>query len=288
MAPVVAVALATVSVLYFARCFWLLLINVQKAKSSGIAYTISPIYPFNRFWLATSKVWLPALRLLPHRLIHSWIDVVYQDWTWHNPYGVFERLETDTFFVVSPGGLVMTTADADVIHEITTRRIDFPKPTKLYEVLDIYGKNLVTNEGAEWRRHRKIASPPFSERNNRLVWTETLNQAQYMLASWVGKNGEGDKTIPKISSDTMRLSLHIISRAGFNARCLWPGVSNIDDAIDKDAVDTNIIPKGHKMSYVDSMSILMHRLSAIILFPDRVLSKSNHSMLVQTNSHPYM
>jgi hypothetical protein len=276
MALIVAFTLVTVPVLYFAHRFWQFLINVQKAKSSGIPYVVSPIYFFNRFWLATSKIWLPIFRLLPPKLVDPWIDVLDRDWTWHNPYGVFERLKTDTFLVASPGGLIMSTADANVIHEITTRRIDFPKPTELYKVLDVYGKSLISNEGAEWRRHRKITSSPFSEKINRLVWAETLCQAQYMLTSWVGKNGEGNTTIPKVSDDTMRLSLHVISRAGFNVKCLWSAVNGTDDSINRDAINTNIIPKGHKLSYVDSMSILMRRVPFIILFPDIILSKSHY------------
>jgi hypothetical protein len=278
MAPIVAVTLVVVPVLYFAHSFWQLLINVQKAKSSGIPYIVSPINSLNSFWLISSKIWLPVLRLLPPKLIDPWIDVIDLDWTWHNPYGIFERLKTDTFLIATPDRLIMNTADANVIHEITTRRIDFPKPTEVYKVLDIYGKSLISNEGAEWRRHRKITSPPFSEKNNHLVWTETLNQAQYMLTSWVGKNGEGNTTIPKVSDDSMRLSLHVISRAGFNIKCLWPGVNDIDDAINinNDAIDTNIIPEGHKMSYAGSMSILMHRLPFIFLFPDIILSRPHY------------
>lgn len=39
----------------------------------------------------------------------------------------------------------------------------FRKPTELYGVLEMYGRNLVTTEGDIWRIHRKIASPSFSE-----------------------------------------------------------------------------------------------------------------------------
>ncbi|EKM52717.1 uncharacterized protein PHACADRAFT_149600 [Phanerochaete carnosa HHB-10118-sp] len=41
----------------------------------------------------------------------------------------------------------------------------------------IFGGNIIASEGDEWKRHRKVAAPPFSERNNRLVWDETVKIA---------------------------------------------------------------------------------------------------------------
>lgn len=34
---------------------------------------------------------------------------------------------------------------------------------------------MVASEGDEWKRHRKICAPSFSEPNNRLVWDETVS-----------------------------------------------------------------------------------------------------------------
>lgn len=33
----------------------------------------------------------------------------------------------------------------------------------------------MASEGDEWKRHRKICAPSFSEPNNRLVWDETVS-----------------------------------------------------------------------------------------------------------------
>jgi cytochrome P450 len=90
--------------------------------------------------------------------------------------------------------------------------------------VDLFGKNVVSTEGGVWRQHRKITSPPFTEKNNHLVWAESLHQAQSMVESWVGIDGARNKTIGKVADDTMRLSLHVISRAGFGVRLLWPGL----------------------------------------------------------------
>ena len=86
---------------------------------------------------------------------------------------------------VSPGGILLFTADADVITEMVgTRRNDFPKPSHFYRSVNIYGKNVVSSEGALWRQHRRITSPPFTEKNNHLVWVssafvESLSESEY-------------------------------------------------------------------------------------------------------------
>lgn len=42
-------------------------------------------------------------------------------------------------------------------------RARFAKPTELYDVLDLFGRNIVSTEGEEWRAHRKITAPSFTE-----------------------------------------------------------------------------------------------------------------------------
>lgn len=193
----------------------------------------------------------------------------------------FRKIGSDTFMTVAPGGIVLWVADASAIHQITTRRNDFPKPIHMYRSIDLYGKNVVTTEGQIWRQHRKITSPPFTEKNNHLVWAESIHQAQAMLKSWVGDDSDAVKTIRKVADDTMRLSLHVISRAGFGVRLLWPGVEDGDPPVKgRDAqVPGGVAPscvavgRGHTMSYTDALSSLLHRLIAVLLLPKFLLSK---------------
>jgi cytochrome P450 len=73
-------------------------------------------------------------------------------------------------------------ADAQTIKTIVFEPANFPKDIvavranlfcgckfihgiheRQYETLDIYGKNMVSTEGADWKRHRKVANPAFNE-----------------------------------------------------------------------------------------------------------------------------
>jgi len=77
-------------------------------------------------------------------------------------------------------------------------------------MLNVFGPNLGTTEGQQWQRHRKITAACFNERNNELVWSESIQQATGMLRYWSSKS-----SINSIADDTRTLSLHVMPSAGF-------------------------------------------------------------------------
>lgn len=237
-------------------------VNLAAAKESGIPYICMPVFTFNRFWLITHKLWLPFLRLLPRAWTESWIDLSFPDFLWKKQFSPFKELNSDIYMLVAPGKNTIYVADPKAISQITTRRNDFPKPTWQYTSVDLFGRSVVSTEGAVWRTHRKITSPPFTEKNNVLVWEESLSQSEAMMTE-LTDNKESSKSIWTVSSEAMRLSLHVISRAGFGVRLYWPHENN-DDAI----------PEGHTMTYKEALETLLHEILTIILTPRWFLSRS--------------
>jgi len=269
--------------------------NWLDAKASGIPYVLAPVLGYSHLWLTIEPLVMPFLRRLPSSLIGPWITVVGGNWAWEYRFSPFSKLGT-TFIVVSPLRNTLMTADPDVITQITTRRNDFPKSIQLYKVLEIYGRNLLTVEGKEWRRHRRITAPPFSEQNNRLVWKESISQAGQMVESWKvtahkpedqngyanGKVSLGTAVAEKsdsknlgaivegLAKDSMRMTLHIISRAGFDVRCRWPGVPS-PEKDDQDVIKTGEVPPGYDLTYVDALQTLLHLIFITLLLPDWAL-----------------
>ena len=152
------------------------------------------------------------------------------------------------------------------LHKLRLDGQIFPKPTHLYGSVNIYGKNIVSSEGAAWRHHRKLTSPSFGEKNNQLVWKETLDQSQAMLESWVGPNGNS-RTIDRIGSDTMQLSMNVISRAGLSQKLEWPKAAE-----DIDVTGKRSLPNGHTMSFTHSLHCLLSHLLLVMLVPKWILS----------------
>jgi cytochrome P450 len=207
------------------------------------------------------------------------------DWVWEQRFYPFEK-KGDVLLTVSPGAIHIWLANAEAIRQVTARREAFPKPLESYRILDIFGRNVITTEGGEWRQHRKISSPVFNEKNNALVFAEACRQAEGLLGKWLRQRPEAS-TIEEVPVDVMRLTLHIISRVGFGVRLLWPGEKPDEKESAQDTVfSSSDPPVGHTMSYENSLDTLLGSLLWVILAPKWLMSKiASRTRRVSTNSN---
>jgi len=177
-----------------------------------------------------------------------------------------EEKHGDTFLVISPFNIYLKTSNAELVAQITARRTDFLKPISGYKLINLYGTNLVSTEGPEWKRHKKITGSAFSEKSNRLVFEESLRQAESMINFWQSQRSNTNKDI-KVetgSDDTATLSFNVICAAGFGVPLLWPGQS--EDKLQGNAVPgfSYMLPDGrYTMPLKDS---LLGVLNYIYLF----------------------
>ncbi|KIJ62164.1 hypothetical protein HYDPIDRAFT_182927 [Hydnomerulius pinastri MD-312] len=114
-------------------------------------------------------------------------------------------------------------ADAEALKIITSDRHTFQKDVAAYEALNFYGPNLVSTETTDWKRHRAVAMPAFSEANVALVWTETLrivNEWFEQLDLQASTNRTKDLTVDLVSP-MAQATLLVISSAGFGRRVSW-------------------------------------------------------------------
>ncbi|KAI5475763.1 hypothetical protein MNV49_000852, partial [Pseudohyphozyma bogoriensis] len=88
----------------------------------------------------------------------------------------YARHKSTAYWMVSPLSTqpCLMVADALAVQDIGSRPDVFGKPLWMYEVIAIWGGNLISTQGPEWKRHRKVVGPTFSEANNKSVWLETI------------------------------------------------------------------------------------------------------------------
>lgn len=275
IAAIVQIIFLSLSILYITRTYRCFIHNLDAARTSNIPYIVVPVWWLNPFWRAIQSFWAPILRRLPIQWTDPWLEVILENWTWRDRFALLEKLGTDTFLTVSPGGNTLYVANASVINEITSRRNDFPKPIQDYKILEIYGKSLISLEGSLWKYHRKIASPLFTEKSNHTVWVETLLQAQAMLKSWFKDDKDKSSTINTVEEDTMRISLHVISRVVFGVHLQWPGVKMGEDASlsEQNHQDPKSGQK-HVMTYADAINTVLRNIFLILLIPRFLLSQA--------------
>ena len=110
-------------------------------------------------------------------------------------------------------------------------RPNFPKPVRFYTTLSLFGRNIVASEHDEWRKHRKVASPAFSERNSVLVFQETTRIVMDLFQMW---EQQGKViAIPDMTNTTFELALQVIASAAFGYSIAWK--------------DEDKVPEGHRM-----------------------------------------
>ena len=262
MLSTILLTIAAAIAIYACKLYWQFARHVAEAKASGMRYVIVPFFSMNRLYRISCIFLLPIFHRLPKSWTESWLDFTLEMWGWKRRYEPFAMMGTDTFLTVSPERIVLNTADASVISQITNRRNDFPKALEVYGSLKIYGENVVAIEGQRWRHHRKITSPAFSEKNNGLVWQETLDQTRSMVGNWFDSpQATKSRNLSTIAEDTMRLSLHIISRAGFGVHLEWPKQGEEGEKHEED------LEEGHTMTYTDALGSLLHNILWLLVLP---------------------
>ncbi|KAF4625080.1 hypothetical protein G7Y89_g13089 [Cudoniella acicularis] len=273
MASAVAFALITIVAYFVYSNISGLLKNIAAAKRSGLPYVITPIRTFNTAWHITHVLFIPLLERLPSAWTKKWLDVNWPDWVWRKLLDPVKK-NGDVFLSVHPGGIYVWATNAEVIHQFTSQREAFPKPLESYRILEIFGRNVITTEGGDWKRHRKVSSPGFSEKNNALVFAEACSQAEGMLLKWLGPGGVGNITLKEVPSDTLRLTLHIISSIGFGVQLLWPGETvGEKQSAEARLYSSNEPPEGHSMTFENSLEILLEQLVLVLSLPEWILKR---------------
>jgi cytochrome P450 len=202
-------------------------------------------------------------------------SIIHFQGSWKTQRKLEEKLG-DTFLLVNPLKLYLKTSNAELATQVTTRRTDFTKPTEGYGLVDIFGKSILTQEGQEWRRHRKIVGPSFSEKSNRLVFEESLRQTESMMKLWAtqGTNSKAELKVLNTSEDAATLSLHVICAAGFGVPQVWPNETeeNLEEK-GLQAFSKFKLTGGHTLSFKDALIQLLKHILWFVLFTPSMLSK---------------
>ncbi|KAG9309955.1 cytochrome P450 [Chiua virens] len=136
-------------------------------------------------------------------------------------FSSFKKFGTTTFTSVKfwNAQQFLWTADSEAIKIITSNRHAFKKDVDNYETINIYGRNVVSTEGADWKRHRSVVMSAFNEENIALVWSEALR----VVTEWFEEHDAVGH--PHITMDLVRpmakTTLCVIVAAGFGKQMPW-------------------------------------------------------------------
>ncbi|KAF2874783.1 cytochrome P450 [Massariosphaeria phaeospora] len=184
-------------------------------------------------------------------------------WEGNERYRVHAELG-DVFAVVAPGGIWVYIADPDAVWDALKRPHEFGRNLEQLAVLNVYGKNLSTTEGHEWQKHRKITVATFTERNNELVWTSSLNQAKGMLDYWVDRAAQ---PVRSVADDCKTFTLNVLAAALFSKPYPFEGQDEAELRRAAGGMDDSY-------QYRDSLSQILRNIILIAIFGGETLKNS--------------
>ncbi|APA10143.1 hypothetical protein sscle_06g049130 [Sclerotinia sclerotiorum 1980 UF-70] len=269
----------------------------KRALSTGFPVIETPLAPIGLMNILALKFIIPILKKLPWTNHWKWLYIANHRNSFLNLRSSYD-IHGDTYIFAASNLNLLRTTNAELIAQFTTRKNDFVKPVKNYKVLEVFGSNIVTTEGEEWRRHKRVVGKSFGEKSMGLVWEESIKQADGMLGLWRRRNGEGGRRgnmnedlgliVEDAGSDTAILSLHVICAVGFGVPQLWEGEES-DEVVDRDEMvdeDEKIEGGGtpdlglnkpvgdHTMGFKDCINLVLSSLILIVLWPTWVLKYS--------------
>ncbi|KAJ7121497.1 cytochrome P450 [Mycena epipterygia] len=171
---------------------------------------------------------LPGVRsmLSPASLLDTLIPTVFWNpglswqWQWRNQ--VYEKCGVHTMSVLSylGGGPSIYTRSADVARQFLSVKGHFEKPEETLVIMLLWSRNIFTENGAPWSRHRRILNPAFTPETNALVWDQVGRLYQEMMTAegWIH---ETDMLISPINEITTKFALILIARCGFGQQLSW-------------------------------------------------------------------
>lgn len=163
--------------------------------------------------------------------------------------------------MVSPGSKILWTCEPEVIHQLHNRSSEFIKPTKIMQVLRIYGPVITAASGEEGRKYRKIMAPSFNEDTHNALWNESLKQGKFMLDTWENRK----KSIKYFQKDVEKLALYIFSAVQYSQNLIWTDTET----------EKNREPKDSVLSYSAALELVLENLFSIVSFPKMILGRTS-------------
>ncbi|KAF2874075.1 cytochrome P450 monooxygenase-like protein [Massariosphaeria phaeospora] len=225
--------------------------NQAKAEQAGFPILVRWVTPTNPLWMIFGSTIVRKCRALNIGTENFWTYYVFgweanQRHLAHQKYG-------EVFMLVTPGGNWLCVNDAEVIYDVLRRRTEFTRNLVQFDVLNVYGTNLSTTEGVDWQKHRKVTAVTFTEKNNELVWKQSLAQAKGMLEYWTERAPQPLRTI---GEDTKVFTLNVLAAALFDKMYPFEGASEPKASHVKD----------DSYTYRDSLNRILKNIIPLFIF----------------------
>jgi cytochrome P450 len=258
MYTVVAIVVALLAIV-FAQSAYNFVSNLNAARRSRLSYFILP-FDQNAFaWVVASVPLRPWIKKNLPKWISDRLTMTIYGFEFSEKQRMFDAAATPsainnkTFAMVTPGHFEINTRDPELASEILRRPKDFQQPDIITLFLNKFGTNLLTSNGEDWSRQRKIIASAINERISKTVFEESVEQTRGLLEEIVGDQQSAETT--RMFDAMKKITINVLSGAGMGARVQW-------------REDVNEKPKpGYKMTYIEACKTVINNMNGPIILP---------------------
>lgn len=168
-----------------------------------------------------------------------------------------------TYTLVTSGKLEIWTWDRDLSAQVAARPKDFNQFEAASVVMSVFGSNVLTTDGNEWSRHRRIVAGAVTDRVSPVVFEESVRQTRALL-KYIEKKQSGDaKTDSMLTYELFDLLKRTAILVLYAA-----GMGNKQDF---DQVEGGEKSPGMKLSYFEAVKIVNEHASGTAVIPNWML-----------------
>ncbi|KAJ7572134.1 cytochrome P450 [Mycena floridula] len=143
-------------------------------------------------------------------------------WHWKRRHLVYQQYGSENISVVPflHGRSFLYTSSLEVASQVLSSRAPFVKSVELVSAVSQYGTNLFTANGMEWRRHRRIMGPAFTNETYSLIWNETA-AIYFEMCTAEGWDNLSTVAVPAVNVLTTKVALMVLARCAFGKPMPW-------------------------------------------------------------------
>ncbi|TFK73443.1 cytochrome P450 [Pluteus cervinus] len=168
---------------------------------------------------------LPGVALPPSR----WNPGFFYVWNLRHHFYKTWGSENVAFVPWLTGGPTLVTTNLEVTRQVTlgAHKSSWEKSDDTNRALMMFGSNILTADGEQWRKHRRIVGPAFSKDLYQLVWQDVCHIYDEMTEA-EGWSQKDTFEVPAVQSFTFKLALLVIGNCGFGFNFEWSEPPNAD------------------------------------------------------------
>ncbi|OAQ64573.1 cytochrome P450 monooxygenase [Pochonia chlamydosporia 170] len=261
------IAIAAVVLIYLSQFLNNLVRNMINGWTIGLPMIIVPVDHTQLLWLILAPLGRRRLQQILPRRLWSRLAITIFGWEFHEKLRPFEQFATSrgkekgmSFLLAGFGHLELWTADPVAVQDILLRHRDFEVPHSLEFALGQYGPNVLTTNGDQWTRHRRIVSSVIDERISKTVFEESIEQADGLLGEIEASTDGTAPTETRHLFDMLKkITIHVLLTAGMGRTVAWQ-----DDKEQKPE-------PGYRMSHIKSLTTVVTSIAGFGLLPTWLL-----------------